>query len=309
MWNIFSKKSEKIALVLGGGGARGIAHLGVIKFLKENGYNFDFIVGTSAGGVFGSYYLKFGDIEKTWNSLKEEVYEKKEITEHLSKISYDKEKMSILANFREKLYAAKVLFKEGILEEKIIREPYELMFNDVKKIEDLKGKIYIVAIDLLSGKDIVFSKGELIPALMATSALPGIFPPVNYNGFYLIDGGSTQKLPTVVARKLGADKVLAVDVGSNLDKKVKRHPTGVKIMIRVEDIVSYRLHELNIRFADLLIRPEIDSYKWFEFEKYEEIYALGYKAAKEQAFQIEKFFKSRKTNSFKLDLFEDFILV
>jgi len=72
MIKIFSKK-KKIALVLGGGGARGIAHLGVLKFLEENGYTSDFIVGTSAGGVFGSYYLKYKNVEKAWDELTKEI--------------------------------------------------------------------------------------------------------------------------------------------------------------------------------------------------------------------------------------------
>ena len=302
-------KKKKTALVLGGGGARGIAHLGIIKFLEENGYNFDFIVGTSAGGVFGSFYLKYKDVDRAWQELKKEVYEKEDVIEHLSKVTYNSEKMSLIANFREKIYAAKVLFKEGVLEEKFMREPYEIMFKGINNIEELNGKIYMVAIDLLTGQDIVFSKGELLPALMATSALPGIFPPVNYKGYYLIDGGSTQKLPTIIARKLGADRILAVDVGTNLDKKVKKHPTGVKIMIRVEDIVSYRLHEINIKFSDLYIRPEIEKFKWFEFDKYEEIFKIGYNAARQKASEIEDFFNSRKTKYFPFEFFEDFVLI
>ncbi len=309
MFDLFFRKKQKVALVLGGGGARGIAHLGVLKFFEERGYKFDFIVGTSAGGVFGAFYLKYLDVSKAWVELKEEVYKRKEISENLSKIVENNEKISLLSKFREKLYEARILFKEGILENDLLKESYGIMFKNLKYIKDLKGKIFIVATDLLTGKDVVFSQGELLPALMATSALPGIFPPVDYKGFYLIDGGSTQKLPTIIAKKLGADKVLAVDVGSNLNKREKHHPTGAKIIIRIEDVVSYRLHLTNVKHADLLIRPNIEKFKWYDFNKYEEIFELGYKAATNIDNKIKEFFKSSKAKPICSCCSEDFILI
>ena len=301
-------KKNKIALVLGGGGARGISHLGVLKFLEEINFKYDFIVGTSAGAIFGALYLKYKNIDKVWNELTENIFKSKNITEELTKITYNNEKVTLLTNFKEKIYAAKVLFKEGILEDKFMREPYEILFKDIKNIEDLKGNIFMVATDLLSGKDVVFSKGEIIPALMATSAIPGIFPPVNYKGFYLIDGGSTQKLPTIIAKKLGADIIISIDVSGFLEKKVKKHPTGVKIMIRIEDIISYKLYEISSNFSNLTIKPKVNMYKWFEFDKYEEIFNAGYLAAKLKSSEIFKL-KKLKTPSIEHDLFDDFILI
>jgi len=301
-------KKNKIALVLGGGGARGISHLGVLKFLEEIKFNYDFIVGTSAGAIFGALYLKYNNTEKVWKELRDNIFKDNNVTENLKKISYNNEKKSLLTDFKEKIYSAKVLFKEGIFDDKIMKESYEILFKDIKYIEELKGKIYMVSTDLLSGRDVVFSKGEIIPTLMATSAIPGIFPPVNYKGYYLIDGGSTQKLPTIIAKKLGADIIISVDVGGNLEKKVKKHPTGVKIMIRIEDIVSYKLYEISTKFSNLNIKPDVNKYKWYEFDKYEEIFNSGYIAAKNKYSEISKLKKS-KIKPIKQDVFDDFILI
>ncbi len=308
MVRLFSKR-KKTALVLGGGGARGIAHLGVIKFLEEEGYKFDFIVGTSAGGVFGAFYLKYLDVDKAWKELREKVYENKIILEKFFKTIESNKRVSIVSKLKEMLYEAKIIFKEGIFESNLLREIYEIMFEDLKRMEELKGKIFIVATDLLTGKDVVFSKGELLPVLIATSAISGIFPPVDYKGFYLTDGGGTQKLPTIIAKKLGAEKVLAVDVGSNLDKREKHHPTGAKIIIRLEDIVSYRLHLTNIKHADLLLRPNVEKFKWYDFSEYKEIFEIGYKEARTKAKEIEDFFRSFKSKPICSYCSDDFVLI
>ncbi len=302
----FLKKKKKVALVLGGGGARGIAHLGVIKFLEENGHSFDFIVGTSAGAVFGALYLKTLNIKKTVQEYLDYI---KANNDKASIFNIDNEdKATVLSNIREKIYMAKALFKEGIFEAKPVEQSYKQLFQEVPNIEDLKKKIFIIATDLMTGHDIVFSKGKLIPALMATSALPGIFPPVKFKDYYLIDGGPTQKLPTLIARKLGADKVLAVDVGSKF-KKLLKHPTGLKIILRSEELVSCRLHLLNLRYADTVVKPNVGKYKWYEFKDFDEIFNAGYNEAKSKAKEIDAFYTKTATKKVDFDCLKELIVI
>lgn len=300
------RKKPKIALVLGGGGARGIAHLGVLKFLEENGYDFDFIVGTSAGAVFGALYLKTLDIKTTideYLTIMEEDKNKSDVF----KID-NEDKSSLLSNLKEKYYTAKALFKKGIFESTNVENSYKKLFENCG-FQDLKKKIYIVSTDLISGQDIVFSKGALLPALMATSALPGVFPPVEYKGFYLIDGGPTQKLPSLIAKALGADKIFAIDVGSKF-KRILNHPEGVKIILRSEEIVSYRLHKLNRNFADILLEPDVKKYKWYDFNNFNQLFDAGYKEAELKRDDIKRFFlnyKKASKNSF--EPIKDFIII
>jgi NTE family protein len=300
------RKKPKIALVLGGGGARGIAHLGVLKFLEENGYDFDFIVGTSAGAVFGALYLKTLDIKTTideYLTIMEEDKNKSDVF----KID-NEDKSSLLSNLKEKYYTAKALFKKGIFESTNVENSYKKLFENCD-FQDLKKKIYIVSTDLISGQDIVFSKGALLPALMATSALPGVFPPVEYKGFYLIDGGPTQKLPSLIAKALGADKIFAIDVGSKF-KRILNHPEGVKIILRSEEIVSYRLHKLNRNFADILLEPDVKKYKWYDFNNFNQLFDAGYKEAELKRDDIKRFFlnyKKASKNSF--EPIKDFIII
>ncbi len=300
------RKKSKIALVLGGGGARGIAHLGVLKFLEENGYDFDFIVGTSAGAIFGALYLKTLNIKTTvdeYLTLMEEDKDKSNIF----KIN-NEDKRTLLSNLKEKYYTAKALFKKGMFESTNVENSYKKLFKNYD-FQDLQKKIYMVSTDLISGKDVVFSKGPLLPALMATSALPGVFPPVEYKDFYLIDGGPTQKLPSIIARALGADKIFAIDVGSKF-RKISVHPEGVKIILRSEEIISHRLHKLNKYFADFLLEPDVKKYKWYDFDNFNSLFEAGYREAELNNSKIKDFFnKNKKTNKNGIEPVKEFILL
>jgi NTE family protein len=280
----------KIALALGGGGTRGVAHLGILKFLEEHEYlDYDFIVGTSAGAVFGSLYLLSNDADEAIGRLARaiEILDKKK-----SLINIAAKKSNFLSNLKEKLYLAKSIFSLSVIGEEPMKEFLMTLLGDHPHFSDLRKPLYVVATDLYSGRDVVFSQGELIQPLMASSAIPGAFPPFSYKIYYLIDGGSTQKLPAKIARRLGADRVMGVDVGSGFQIK-KHYSSSNQVIGRSEEITSNILNQQNLLAADLLLKPGFHDMKWYEFKRYREAFDSGYAEAAGKKKEIEAFFKSR----------------
>jgi NTE family protein len=159
------------------------------------------------------------------------------------------------------------------------------------KIESLKIKFSAIATDLISGEEINFTKGSLREAIKASSAIPGIFPPVKYQNYFLIDGSASESVPAGRVRELGADRVLAVDVMRPI-KTVKQPQNVIDILYRAEDITSHHLSILRLREADLIIRPKVKHLSWADFEKINEIIYSGEKAAAENIAAIKKLVES-----------------
>ncbi len=303
----FFKRKRKKALVLGGGGARGIAHLGILKLIDELGFKPDFIVGTSAGGIFGALYSLYGNAEKAFFDFKNII---KEFDIPEPEFPEEEDKKSILQDVREKLFIAKTFIRIAIYEREIFEDFLNPLFSG-KTFSDLKIKTFVVALDLITGKDIVLSKGELIPALLATGAIPGVFPPVKIKEYSLIDGGPTEKLPTLIARYLGGDVILSVDVGQGLIKK-DEFKTAIEVILRTEDIVSNHVHMRNINFTDYLLTPPVGDYKWYDFHKYDELYSIGYEYALLKKDEILNFFKgiaNPHLQKFPYKKFKNFLIV
>jgi NTE family protein len=292
----FGKK--KTALVLGGGGVKGVAHLGVLKYLEQNGYSdYDFIVGTSSGAIFGALFLSSSDVNEAYSRLSE-VLTKLDTKKGL--INITKNKSTFLANLKEKLYLAKSLLRISIIDEAPLREFLVALLGEKPQYSDLKLPLYVVATDLISGKDVVFSRGDLIPPLMASSAIPGAFPPIRYKNYLLIDGGRTQKLASGIASKLGAQKILGVDVGGHFLLK-HRFNTSTQVIIRSEEITSKMLHIQNCRAVDLLIKPDFKKMKWHEFFRYKQAFEIGYREALKNKRELERFFKYRRKSGKRIE--------
>jgi NTE family protein len=305
----FGKKTihkGKVAIALGGGGARGVAHLGILKYLEDNGYYYDFLVGTSAGAIFGALYLLSQDSDEAYERLKDAL----EGLEGGGKfLAVTNKKSSVLANLKEKLYLAKSLFSVSILDQEPLREFLTVLIGKDRTFKDLKKTLYVVATDLNTGKDVIFSKGELLTPLIASSSLPGVFPPVKFRDYCLIDGGTTQKLPSGIASMLGAKKVLGVDVGSAILPK-ENFSRAAQVMIRSEEIASAVLHRQNRQATNLLLTPGFNDFKWYEFKRHSEAFDAGYSEALKQKRAIDRFFKRGKgDNRQRFVLGEESVLV
>ncbi|WP_290662388.1 patatin-like phospholipase family protein, partial [Ignavibacterium sp.] len=161
-----------------------------------------------------------------------------------------------------------------------------------------KIKFSAIATDLLSGEEINFTEGSLRKIIRASSAIPGIFPPVRYNDFSLIDGSASESVPAAKVRELGADRVLAVDVTREL--KIIDEPKNVfEILYRAEDISSYHLSMLRLKEANLVISPDVKNLHWTDFDEAEKIIATGEMITKDNLDSIMNLYRR---NSFIVKL-------
>lgn len=241
------KKKFKIGLVLSGGGARGFAHLGVIKALNENGIYPDVISGTSAGAIAGAFYC--------------DGYQPEEI------LSFFIEKG--LYKYLEFIIPKKGLIKiTGLL--KLIDEHL-----NSKYFENLKTPLYVAATDINYAKPVYFSSGELLPAVIASSAIPVIFQPFKINDITYVDGGLTDNLP-VEPLKDNCEKIIGVNV--NPIGYQKDFNKLMSIAERTFHIAfNAGLYE-KIQLLDLYIQPEkLKNYGIFDVNKSPEIFNIGYR--------------------------------
>lgn len=292
--NLFKRIKPKIALVLGGGGARGIAHLGVLSHLEREGINFDMIVGTSIGAFIGALYLVNGSSERAFNSLLNFISKKEDDLKKIKKVGEfgGKEKKltffeKLIKIFSFGLIAYKSVFKESFVEEKKFRESIDELFSNIQ-IEDLKPKLAIVATDLSEGKEIVIEKGNLSDAVKASIAIAGVFPTTKMGEKVLIDGGYVNQIPVEVAFRLGADIVIAVDVSNEIMTEDRDEFKGYEIQMRAMMILADTARKHQIRFADAVINPDLKGYNWTDFDKAFELFEKGYLKAEEKIKEIKR---------------------
>ena len=250
---------KKIGLALSGGAARGFAHIGVLKILKDNNIPINYIAGVSAGAIIGAIFAAGMDPNKMETEAKKLVWFK------FLRIPFGR--IGILANDE--------------VEKFIIEE----IGN--KNISDLKIPFAAVATDLRSGEYVVMTEGKVAKAAATSSAFPGIFSGVNQDPHFLVDGGIVCNLPTPVVRKMGADFVIAVDVVPG--KPIKHDPQNqFETLGRSYDLMVHNLSYENRRSADVLIEPEIPEDVWhFDIDKAPRLIKAGEEAAKKKIPEIK----------------------
>ncbi len=181
----------RIALVLSGGAAKGLAHLGVLEQLEEIGIHPDIIVGTSMGAIIGGAYSEGMSVEEIKEAVN--IFTKED--------QFSKAKLSLLDKNVLGLYDSRVII--GFIKR----------YSDDRRIEDMPIKFVAIATNLKDGKVEYFTRGDLATCIMASSAVPGIFTPVKIGGDLYCDGGLIENLGVEIARRMGADLVIASDVG------------------------------------------------------------------------------------------------
>ena len=264
-------KSKKIGLALGGGGARGLAHIGVLKILEREALPITCVAGTSMGGIIGAALaagVSAADME----------------TEALKVRSRREQAKLVDLNF----------FGSGLLKGSRIYRYMANLFGETLSFSDLRLPLALVAVDFITGTEVVLREGNLIEALRATISVPGIFDPVRYAEFRLIEGGVLNNVPVDVARTLGAETVIAVDVLSNYRPSIplphpapqrKRNPLTEPLielwdiqMIMITNLTRLRLKEVP---PELCIHPQISNKVGLilGFEHAEEVIAAGEVAA------------------------------
>ena len=252
-------KKIKLGLALGGGGARGLAHIGVLKAFEELGLVFDMVAGTSAGSVVGSLYcagLTSLQIRDLAISLKT-----KDIK--TSKIFFKPSKASAIADIIKN-----VLGKDA-------------------SFDELKKPFTAVAVDLKCGEEKDINSGSVAMAVAGSCAVPGIFAPVIYDNMHLVDGGLKNNVPADVVRKMGADIVIAVDVnhrrGLGTESTKLLNVIGSTIGVLMRDSVKEKLS-----YADLVLEPEVTSFTSTKLQNVDEMIEIGYQEVMAHIDEIAK---------------------
>jgi len=252
-------KRRKAALVLGGGGARGIAHIGAIEELERRGYEITAVAGTSMGALVGGMYAA-GHLERFKRWL----------------CALDRYKAFGLVDFT---FSAEGLVKG----DRVIRALKELV-PDVR-IEELELPYAAVAADLLTGSEVVFERGGLYEAIRASISIPSVFRPVHRDGMVLVDGGTVNLLPLNRVRRTKDDLLVAVDVSApyRADPAQRRNASFnlYKLLVASSQIMQQRIAQTmtDLYPPDVSIQIPADSYGIFEFYRAAEIVEAGRRAA------------------------------
>ncbi|MCL4479070.1 MAG: patatin-like phospholipase family protein [Deltaproteobacteria bacterium] len=286
----------KIGLALGGGGARGIAHIGVIKFLHERGIKFHCISGTSAGAIVGAIYAKHQDPHIIEQRLISMLSSKEFRSIKLDYIRGKKEEKgnifeSIRRHFFTGIFYASSLTRLSFISEETYRKLINILIEDTN-IEELPVKFSAIAVDILNGTVISIDKGSIRESLMASSAIPGILPAIKKDDTLLVDGSLIDTVPIRYAKQLGADIVIAVDVSSPLDP-VQKPLRGIDLVWRSNSIFRYIAKEEQLKTADIVIKPELDNIEWTDFGKYKDMIESGMNATLIQIDKLNDLIKIR----------------
>jgi NTE family protein len=290
-------KRPKIGLVLGGGGARGAAHVGILKVLEENRVPVDFVVGTSMGSIVGGLFAlgnspaqidqKFHEIPWTelfadWPSQDWLSFRRKRDQERFIDIEFG-------ASFKKGLRMPRGFIAGQKLGFEL--KNHTLKASAVTDFDKLAFPFRAVSADINTGEVVVHNQGNVADAIRASMSLPGVFPPVELDGRILIDGGIVNNVPVDVARKMGADVVIAIDVGTPLGT-VTPDSSVLSFFNQFLGVVTednVRKSKAMITERDLLIRPELGDITSGSFERVYDAIAIGERTAREMVAQIRKF--------------------
>ncbi len=254
----------RVGLALGGGFARGIAHIGVLRTLKENEVPIDYIAGTSVGALIAAAYASGASMEEM-------------------------EQQGAATRFRD--FGRWTISRMGMASNERL-EDFLRRFTLLRRFEEMKTPLGIVATDILSGQTVRFTTGEIGPALRASCAYPGLFLPVEHRDHVLVDGFLTEGVPAECVREMGANLVISVHLEPGLLDTNPRN--SIEVISRSFSIILANAHQPWRDATDVLIEPDVHSILWDEFVRTPALVAAGAEATKAALPRIREFLAGRR---------------
>lgn len=275
-------KRPKIGLVLSGGGAKGFAHVGVLKVLEQAGIKIDYIGGTSMGAVVGGLYASGYNAAQLDSIVTATNFDNLLIdyVPRSSKSFYEKrndELYALVLPFNKFKIGVPQSLSKGMFNYNLFNK-LTLHARHVRDFNQLPTPFLCIATDIEIGKQVVLDKGVLAQALIASSALPSVFSPVILDGKLLVDGGVNNNYPIEEIRKLGADIIIGVDVQSGLRDRDQLQD-ATKILFQITNLQMIEKMNVNSKNTDIYIKPDIKNIGAVSFEKAKEIILRGEEAA------------------------------
>ncbi|MBN1543453.1 patatin-like phospholipase family protein [candidate division KSB1 bacterium] len=285
----FGKKP--IVLALGGGGARGLAHIGVLKIIERENVPIRGIIGTSMGAIIGAMYAQTPDsakIEEKIFALLESPAFKSSGLQMASKRKFSETWLDQLAkNIRESVAVNIAAHKRSLFSLERLSEPLAVLLED-KKIEEAAIPFAAVASDLIRGTEVILQRGSIRDAVAASSALPGFIPPIEYNGYFLIDGAATSVVPVREARRIWPkNRVVAVDVSQPIASDLDMENI-IEVVLRAYKITARRYHDDLVAEADVLLQPPVGHVHWSDFKQANTLIRLGECSAQDRLNEIRQ---------------------
>jgi NTE family protein len=279
-------KGKRVGLALGGGGARGLAHIGVLRVFDKASIPIDLIVGTSAGALVGGAYasgISPDELEKKADEYLNSPEFQSSAIRGFEKAQAQADmglKRKIQNYLKNRYLVVQAMFKPGILSNEEFQDTINHFIPDIQ-IEEMPIPFRAVATDLVSGEQIIFSKGPLRQAIWASCAVPGAIAPLKEGEWLLSDGGIISLIPSSIAREEGADVVIAVAVDRGINPQEDLR-TVVDIYHRVSEIMGEKLKAYELAAANVVILPEVGDLHWSNFSQAMNLIKEGEKAARKK---------------------------
>jgi len=281
---------QGLYLAWGGGAARGFAHLGIIQVLEERGIPIAGICGTSMGALVGAAYALLPKVDQVMLYFVDYIR-----SEHFDRVRYAFMRQASKADnegkltLRQKLAKGYLLGRSYVTGAVITFEDFQTEIQSLipnKTFADARMPLFITAVDLTATREVLFDRGFLRSAVMASSAIPGVFPPVRSGSTVYVDGGWMNRIPVNPLLAFGAEKVLAVDVSDNPPPDI--HPRrGFSILTEANRATQIRLHELQSERASLLWSPPVEGINWADFAQLEQVVQIGRDYAERHFDQVQ----------------------
>jgi NTE family protein len=264
-------------LALGGGGARGFAHLGVLQVLDEVGLPVRAIVGTSMGAVVGAMYLAYGTAARAIDLWREALA--KDLIPSVRSIgrvpdadAKEHPLIQVARRIHNRVVISFAMNRSTVLDETALTEALEFLCPDLQ-FSDLPKPLVVIATNLETGAEVRLRSGPLRPAMVASSAIPGMVPAVEIDGQPLVDGGVVAEIPSNAGREVGWP-VVAVDVSLDVPP-LSGDDLVLDTMMRTQMMTARLLRERQLRSATLVIRPEVGNARWAEWNRFDEFIDAG----------------------------------
>lgn len=256
-------KKTKLGLALGGGGFRGVGHIGALKAFEELGIKFDYVAGTSVGSIVGSLY-----------ALGKTADEMIEITKGIK---------------RKEITKGSIPFIKPAKSERL-EEILNRIYGDILVFSELKTPFSVVCTDLKTGKEVDFDYGNVAKVVSGSCAVPGVFTPVVHENMHLIDGGLRNNVPVDVVKKMGANVVFAIDV-NHLRGTGTGSLSTLSVLTSTIGIMMQSKIDKTLEMADLIFEPSLETFSPLKLDDIDEMVQIGYDTVMANRDKIEKMLK------------------